>query len=31
MRRDGPDPKVVVAFAVILFLVLAAMIAGYLI
>jgi hypothetical protein len=31
MRRDGPDPKAVVAFAIIFSLVLAAMIAGYLI
>jgi hypothetical protein len=31
MRRGGPDPKAVVAFAIILFLVPAAVIAGYLI
>ena len=31
MRRDGFDPKVVVAFASIVFLVLAAVIVGYLI
>jgi hypothetical protein len=30
MRRDGSDPKVVVAFAIIFFLVLAAVIARYL-
>jgi hypothetical protein len=31
MRRDGLDPKVVVAFAIILLLVLAAVIVGYVI
>jgi hypothetical protein len=31
MRGDGPDPKAVVAFAIIFFLVLAAVIVGYVI
>jgi hypothetical protein len=30
MRGDGPDPEAVVAFAIIFFLVLAGVIAGYL-